>query len=110
MSFAFLQLQTNLFNSIKTFFFLTQRLAIASRLQQTSAQQMKPIKIEIHRESVSPNANRADSSNSSEEQHEDTEDQKQAHEAIDKLKKLQLLQEIESVKPDHEQRQLAIEV
>lgn len=33
-----------------------------------------------------------------------------AQDAIDKLKRLQLLKEIEAVKPDHEQRQLAVEV
>lgn len=38
------------------------------------------------------------------------EQQAQAQEAIDKLKKLELLKEIESIKPDYEQRQLAIEV
>lgn len=37
-------------------------------------------------------------------------EQKRAQDAIDQLKKIQLLKEIESLKPDHEQRQLAIEV
>lgn len=73
-------------------FFFIFRLAIASRLQLQQQNQngslVKPIKIEIHRETSSNNDD----------------------ETLEKLKKFQLLKEIEAVKPDHEQRQLAIEV